>query len=470
MSRNNFDSDSPALLNQVPISDQNADSPFAGEKQRVLDSQNSDSELDSKQEQLDNEKSKPKWWENKSLEEKPIEGLYAWAVVASGFIMQMFCMGVVNSYGSYQTHYHIKQFPDEDMSTLSWIGTLQFAVANLFGILSGILCERFDSRLVTFVGGVIMGLALIIASFCDDAVWKLLITQGIMFGIGSSLVYIPSTSIPAQWFTARRALAVCIVVAGNGIGGLWLTPATDSMIENLGTGWALRITGIIILVVNSAASLFMRNRLKVARQEKIVDFSILRDIRFLALFAGGVCGTTGYFTPLFSLPSFAVLVSGKSMKFSTNLVTIMNAAITVGRLVAGQAAPYIGNINTMSLCTMIAGLSVLVLWLPFHATGTLIACAIVYGLSSGGFIGLISVVMADIWGVQRISTIVGLLFICSFAGTMIGAPSSGAILDNIGHGTDFKPSIVFSGVFMMCAFGFFTLLRFMVNPNPFKKA
>ncbi|KAJ2720624.1 hypothetical protein GGI07_004504 [Coemansia sp. Benny D115] len=411
----------------------------------------------------------PRWWESKSLEEKPVDGAYGWVVVASGFLMLMFSMGCVNSYGSYQTYYLRNQFPNELTSTLSWIGTLQFAVMNLFGIPSGILCERFDSRLVTFVGGLIMGVALIIASFCDDAVWKLILTQGIVFAIGASLVFIPATSIPAQWFTNKRALAVGIVVAGSGVGGLWLTPATDSMISSLGTGWSLRITGIIVFAVNSVASLFMRNRLCVASRDKVVDLSIFRDIRFLFIFSGAVCGTTAYFTPLFSLPSFAISITGKSERFGTNLITIINAASTVGRIATGQVAAGFGNINTLSVCTFVAALSILVLWLPFHATGTLIACAIVYGLFCGGFIGLLPVVMADLWGVQRIATIIGLLYIANFMGTMVGSPSSGAILDNIGHKTNFKPSIAFSGAFMMCACMFFVFLRMSTERKIVKK-
>ncbi|KAJ2584098.1 hypothetical protein GGH95_000608, partial [Coemansia sp. RSA 1836] len=341
-----------------------------------------------------------RWWESKSLAHKPTDSAYGWTVVASGCFMMMFSMGCVNSYGSYQTYYYLHQFPHEATSTLSWIGTLQFAIMNLFGIPAGILCERFDSRLVTFLGGLIMGLALVAASFCDSAVWKLMLTQGLVFAVGASLVFIPAVSIPAQWFTKRRALAVGIVVAGSGVGGLWLTPATDRMITGLGTAWALRITGIIVFAVNSVASLFMRNRLRVQAREKIVDFSIFRDHRFLFIFAGGICGTTAYFTPLFSLPSFAIQVSGKSHDFATNLITIINAASTI--------AASLGNINTLSLCTCIASLSVLVLWLPFQSGGALVACAIVYGLFCGGFIGLVPMVMAELWGVQRIATIIGL--------------------------------------------------------------
>ncbi|KAI8320515.1 MFS general substrate transporter [Martensiomyces pterosporus] len=401
----------------------------------------------------------PRWWESKSYEEKPLDGAYGWAVVCACSMMLMFSMGCVNSYGSYQTYYHINQFPKEPMSTLSWIGTLQMAVMNLFGIPSGILCERLDSRLVTFTGGVIMGLSLIIASFCDGAVWKLLITQGIVFGMGASLVFIPATSIPSQWFVKNRPLAIGIVVAGGGIGGLWLTPATDHLITSMNTAWALRITGIIIIAINSACSIVVRNRYKVPPRDKIVDLAVLKDTRFLFLFAGTVCGTTGYFTPFFYMPSFAHQVAHTSVSFGTNLITIINAASTLGRILTGQAAMQLGNINTLLSCTIIAALSILVLWLPFHSAGTLVACAVVYGMFCGGFISLTPVILADIWGVSRISTIVGLLYIASSVGTIVGAPSSGAILDNIGRGVDFKPNIAFSGAFMMGAFLFFCGVR-----------
>ncbi|KAJ2372958.1 hypothetical protein IW150_003855, partial [Coemansia sp. RSA 2607] len=227
-----------------------------------------------------------RFYDNKPYETQPVDGKYGWVVVVAGCFMLMFSMGCVNSYGSYETYYHLNQFPNEKLSTLSWIGTLQWAAMNFVSIPSGILCERLDTRLVSFVGGLIMGVALIIASFCDSAVWKLLVTQGIVFGLGASLVFIPAVTIPSQWFVKRRPLAVGIVVAGSGIGGLWLTPATDSMIKNLGTAWALRITGIVVVAVNTVCSAFLRNRCAVTARDKIVDFSVLHDIRFVCVFGG----------------------------------------------------------------------------------------------------------------------------------------------------------------------------------------
>ncbi|KAJ2402639.1 hypothetical protein GGI23_000571 [Coemansia sp. RSA 2559] len=412
---------------------------------------------------------KIKWWENKPYTGKPVDGPYGWVVVVASCVMLMFAMGVVNAYGAYETQYQVDQFKETPVSTLMWIGTLEWTAMNFVSIPAGILCERFDTRLVTFVGGLVMGAALIAASFCDDAVWKLLLTQGIVFGIGSSLVYIPATTIPSQWFDKHRPLALGLAVSGSGIGGLWLTPATNSMIQQLGTRWSLRITGIVVVAVNSVCSIFMRNRFRVPSRDKLVDFSVMRDTRFEFLFAGVVCAVTAYFTPFFHMPTFSVLVLGKTASFGNNMLTAINAASTVGRVATGRIAMSVGTMNTLVACTFLAGLSVLILWLPFESAGTLIACAVCYGFFCGGFISLCPVIIAQLWGVQRISTIVGLVYIASFIGGMVGAPASGAILDNIGHRTNYKPTIIFAGVFMMGAFMFFFFMRAWTSLTLFKK-
>ncbi|KAJ2796060.1 hypothetical protein H4R20_005663, partial [Coemansia guatemalensis] len=189
----NSESGATASLNQHTINETLSRVPSAVSKTSDLESEKRAATGNTEQLPDDISEAEPRWWESKSLEDKPLDGWYGWGVVISGCFMLMFSMGCVNSYGTYQTYYHLHQFPDEPMSNLAWVGTLQFAVMNIFGIPSGILCERMDTRLVTFVGGVIMAVALIIASFCDSAPWKLILTQGIVFSLGASLVFVPST-------------------------------------------------------------------------------------------------------------------------------------------------------------------------------------------------------------------------------------------------------------------------------------
>ncbi|KAJ1919337.1 hypothetical protein H4219_002025 [Mycoemilia scoparia] len=398
----------------------------------------------------------------------PPDGGYGWLVVFSGFAMMMFSLGVANAFGEYQKDYHVELFPDEPMSNIAWIGTLQFACMNLFGILVGILCERMDSRLVTFIGGVIMAISLIAASFIK-VLWGLVLTQGLMFGIGGSCCFIPPCSLPSQWFTKKRGLAIGLAVAGSGLGGVWVTPVTHAMIQKLGFGWALRISGILIFVINSCASWFMRPFYPPKKRETIIDFEVLKDIRFMFVFASAVCGTCAYFAPFFYLPTFAMVKDGKSESFGTNLIIAINAASTIGRIGTGFVADRVGRINTLIVCTLMAALSILILWLPFHATGTMIAMTIIYGVFCGGFISLLPVIMADLFGVHRIANIIGLLYVANFCGSIVGAPAMGAILDNVGHGTNFVPTIVFSGVFMLSCTILQVCLRVSVTRKIFVK-
>ncbi|KAJ1674488.1 hypothetical protein EV182_003178, partial [Spiromyces aspiralis] len=343
-----------------------------------------------------------------------------------------------------------------------------YAFTNLFGIVVGILCERMDTRLVTFIGGVIMGLALVIASFIK-VVWGLILTQGVLFGIGSAFCFIPPCSLPSQWFTKKRGLAIGLVVAGSGVGGIWVTPTVHAMINSIGYAWALRISGILIFAINTSVCWFMRPFFPPQKRDTIIDFTALKDIRFVIIFTSAMFGTSAYFSPFFYLPRYAMVLGGRSRSFGTKMIMSINAASVVGRVLTGFIADRLGKINMLVCCTTIAALSIFVLWLPFHASGTMIAMTIIYGLFCGGFISLLPVVIAELFGVARISNVIGLLYIANFCGSLIGPPSMGAILDNIGHDTNFVPIIVFAGSFMAAAAAFQVILRFIVTRNPFAK-
>ena len=204
------------------------------------------------------------------------------------------------------------------------------------------------------------------------------------------------------------------------------------------------------------------------KRNTIIDTSVLKDIRFFLLFLCTMCGTCAYFAPFFYLPVFSAEKDGKSEGFGADLIIILNAASTVGRIGTGFVADKVGKINTVAtVCIFATALSIYVLWLPFHTTGTMIAMAIIFGLFGGGIISLLPVIVADLFGVTRIANIIGLFYVANFCGTIVGAPSMGAILDNInGHGTNFTPSIVFAAVFMTASAFFQFALRLIVSRKP----
>lgn len=61
-------------------------------------------------------------------------------------------------------------------------------------------------RISSYIGLVILIIALVSSSF-STAVWHLLLTQGVLYGIGGVLLYSPVIVFVDEWFVRRKGLA-----------------------------------------------------------------------------------------------------------------------------------------------------------------------------------------------------------------------------------------------------------------------
>ena len=50
-------------------------------------------------------------------------------------------------------------------------------------------------------------------------IWSLMLLQGVGFGIGGGMLYMPIINLLSEWFVQRRGLAGGIIFAGSGVGG-----------------------------------------------------------------------------------------------------------------------------------------------------------------------------------------------------------------------------------------------------------
>lgn len=62
---------------------------------------------------------------------------------------------------------------------------------------------------------------MILASFANT-VGQLIVTQGVLFAIGGSLVYSPAFLYLDQWFVRKKGLAYGVMWAGAGASGTYL--------------------------------------------------------------------------------------------------------------------------------------------------------------------------------------------------------------------------------------------------------
>jgi MFS family permease len=79
--------------------------------------------------------------------------------------------------------------------------------------------------------------------------WHLFLTQGILYGIGSSLLYYPLMAVTPPFFGRHRGAAMGFVLSGSGVGGLVFAPVIHSLLSKLGVQWTLRILGLWNLAV-----------------------------------------------------------------------------------------------------------------------------------------------------------------------------------------------------------------------------
>ncbi|PBK89520.1 MFS general substrate transporter [Armillaria gallica] len=356
------------------------------------------------------------------------DGGYGWVCVFCSFVVHFFALGIESSWGVYQSHY----FTSHDLgpissSDLAWVGSIQATGQPLVGILAGILARRIGYRLTGFIGTCIMCIGLISASFSTH-VWHLYLTQGVLFGVGSGFAFIPAVCIPSQWFTKHRGLATGIAASGYGIGGLLLSPLTQRLIDLMGFRWALRITGLMTLVALGVADIFLLPRAS-AKPATKVDKTLMMDKVFLFLCSIGLLSGPGFYVPIFYVPDYAVNKLERSAQDGANAAALISAFSAAGRVLVGIVGDRLGHLPILSLCQCMGGIAQMAIW-PFAGSlSGLMAFSSIYGFFTGGYVSLYPVVAADLYGVEGLASITGIMFSSFVPGTLLGPPVSGAILD-----------------------------------------
>lgn len=84
------------------------------------------------------------------------------------------------------------------------------------------------------------------------------------------------------------------------------------------------------------------------------------------------------------------------------LISIINAASVVGRIVPGVLADRAGVYNIQILFTLLVSIGVLAYWMPSTNNAAIITFALFYGFSSGAFISLFMVCVAMISPIKRL--------------------------------------------------------------------
>lgn len=209
----------------------------------------------------------------------PDSGWNAWIQVAASFALFATTVGGVYSWGVFQDALVARGLAPS--STLAFIGSLQATVQAVFAIPIARLVRAYGPRRVAVAGAIFTGLGPILAGWCTENFAALLITEGLLFGLGEALCFFSIATLPSQCqpltasrrhqrsgltcdcpsdFLRRRNQATGLVYAGSGIGGAVFAVCTDQLLKRVSLPWTFRIIGVVMLAINLPAALTLKAR------------------------------------------------------------------------------------------------------------------------------------------------------------------------------------------------------------------
>jgi len=351
----------------------------------------------------------------------------SWRMVAVAFVAMFAVYGIAYSFGAF-----FKPMAAEfgsGRSSTSAVFSITVFVWCVLGWPAGHLSDRFGPRVVVGGGALVMGAGLILTAFIDR-LWLGYLTYSIGVGIGVATAYVPMVAVVGGWFLLRRNTALGIAVAGIGCGTVLVAPAAAAMIERL--GW--RDTYLVLGAVATAMLLgcaAIVERPPVHVTPSAIDVrAAIRTPAFGLLYLNSFLSSMALFVPFVYLPAFAH-DHGATRIASAALVSIIGGASVIGRLGLGAIADRTSTIRLYQGCYLLLAAS-FVLWLTGSSYATMVAFAIAMGAGYGGFVALSPAVLAELFGVARLGTVMGILYTSGGVGALLGPPIAGMIIDYTG--------------------------------------
>nr|XP_053641724.1 uncharacterized protein LOC128695230 isoform X2 [Cherax quadricarinatus] len=189
-----------------------------------------------------------------AIEFTPPDGGYGWVIAFSACFINLWIVGFTKSYGVLYLEIR-RTFPEASAYHTSWLPSLLSTVGLLIAPVTGTLCRRFTSRKVSFVGGFLCFLGMMLGSLASSMT-QLILSVGLLTGLGAGLTTTPGILIVSLYFEKRRTFASAICVSGNALGGFFLPPLVDYLLTTYGFRGTLMLIGAMQLHICVASMLY----------------------------------------------------------------------------------------------------------------------------------------------------------------------------------------------------------------------
>jgi MFS transporter, OFA family, oxalate/formate antiporter len=353
----------------------------------------------------------------------------------------------------------------------SWPYAIACLIFSLMMVPAGRLQDRIGPRIVATIGGLLVGIGMILASYTTSFQGYIL-GFGILAGTGIGFGYASATPPAVKWFSSKRTgLIAGIVVSGFGLASVYAAPLTtwliggvsDAMKKNmdwavdsvfmkwliggfglpnamltLGIAFMIVVVGLSQLLVTPPAGFVPAGSVPKlapgpnAKKEDFTPWEMLRTWQFYLLWFMYTCGAGAGLMVISKLSAIA------KQQVSLDLGFLLVAALAVGngagRILAGVLSDKLGRKTTMFGCFVMQAVLVIILSLAkndtFLANGLAMALlSALIGANYGANLSLFPSITKDYYGLKNFGVNYGLVFTAWGVGGFMLSLGAGKLYD-----------------------------------------
>jgi predicted MFS family arabinose efflux permease len=235
----------------------------------------------------------------------------------------------------------------------------------------------------------------------------------------------------AGWFDRHRGIAQGVVATGSGIGTLILVPVVGRIIDQQGWRQAFVILAILAAVTFFLGGIFVK---RPPIEPPPAGSDHLREVLATPAFRRlGICAVLQQGS---MLAAFAFIVPfatdrGVSSGTAALLVGLVGGSSIVGRLFLTGFANRLGPVRMLQLSFLVQPLAFVIWWLADGRVGGLVVFVLVLGVAYGGFVALLPLVTAHLFGVRGLGSVMGWVFLTGAVGSLILPAAVGFVADAV---------------------------------------